>query len=173
VRFVESPDDLYQKKSEKKLLATIWNKSGYQLIHRFSDSDDSILLIRDTKETSLNKGWFCTDLVPLPDSTQFFLSRTQNAVNLIDVVNNKIYKLVDCPNSVQKFQKMSLVVHDETNLDKVKLSIIIAKENSTLTFENTKDPNIEGIVHNMCDHKQRFKFDRMFGEQDLFQTPAR
>jgi hypothetical protein len=156
------------------LLATIWNKSGYQLIHRFanSDSDDDILLIRDTKETSVNKGWFCTDLVPLPNSTQFFLSRTQNAVNLIDVVNNKIHKLVDCPNSVQKFQKMSLVVHNETDLDKVKLSIVIAKENSTLTFEKTKDPNIEGIVQNKYDHKQRYKFERMLREQDLFQAPS-
>jgi len=67
---------------------------------------------------------------------------------------------------------MSLVVHNETDLDKVKLSIVIAKENSTLTFEKTKDPNIEGIVQNKYDHKQRYKFERMLREQDLFQTPS-
>ena len=119
------------------------------------------------KESSVNKGWFCTDLIPLPDSKQFFVSRTQNSVNLIDILNHKIHKLADCPNSVQKFQKMSVLIHKDSELDKVKISIIITKENSVVNFEKSKDPNVEGIAHNKSDAKQQYKFEKMMSITSL------
>ena len=69
---------------------------------------------------------------------------------------------------------MSLIIHEEKDLDKVKISIVITKENSTLSIEKTKDPNVEGIVHNKCDIKQVFKFEKMMNMDNFpkIKTPV-
>ena len=138
-----------------QLLVTVWNKPGYLLVERMtklsSDEEqnypdkkkrDCICLI--SAENTVQKDWFCTDLVPLAPGVldQFYVARSQSSLNLVDITAGKVYPLSVQPNPLQKFQKLAVIHHGglkgtdfkrkkqdkDKDLDKVKISIIYTIE---------------------------------------------
>ena len=99
-----------------QLLVALWEESGFYRIQR-STYDHQITYIAD--ETGVPNNYHCTDLIgikadPTDSSSfiQYFIARTETAINIIDTVKEKIYCLAEEPNYKHKFRKAAVIPKD-------------------------------------------------------------
>jgi len=134
------------------LLVSVWDKSGYYLIDRVENKVTPV-------DSCNKKDQFCTDLTALdPLLDTFFVARSSQSLSLIDVSTAKVYPLIASPNPVQKYSKLSVIRHETTDLDKVKITLVYTTEVSRQEFEKT--PKQLQIVPSW-DEKSQFKFKKI------------
>ena len=86
-----------------QLLVALWDKPGYYRIQRKS-YENHVTYIPD--ETGVKHNYHCTDLVGISADNlsfiQYFIARTETAINIIDTVKEKVYCLSEEPSSNHK-----------------------------------------------------------------------
>ena len=80
-----------------QLLVALWEEKGFYKIDRRT-SEKKVTLIED--ETEIERNYHCTDLVGIrsenenhPSYIQYYIARTEAAINIVDTVKEKIYCL--------------------------------------------------------------------------------
>ena len=99
--------------SLNQILATVWDEPGVWKIDRNSNESE-VTLIED--DTHIEGNIHCTDLISIqqansesPNYRQYFIARTEVAINIVDADRNKIYCLALEPNCPSKFRKTSVI----------------------------------------------------------------
>ena len=99
-----------------QLLVTIWDDSGYYKIDRKQD-EFKMSYIEDLSNIEDNNN--CTDLIQVSTENEdnasyqsYFISRTQNAINLIDTTRERAYCLYKVKNYCNKLRKTTIVPRD-------------------------------------------------------------
>ena len=96
-----------------QLLVALWDDPGYYKIER-RQFDQKITYISDSGNVENNIN--CTDLIQISSENednmsypQYFISRTKTAINVIDIVREKIYCLYQERNYTHKFRKAASI----------------------------------------------------------------
>ena len=99
-----------------QLLVALWEEPGYFKIDR---RRTGLEMTHIEDETNVANNFQCTDLVGLrcesdeaPSYVQYFIARTQAAINIVDTVKEKVYCLQQEPNYKFKYRKTVVMPRD-------------------------------------------------------------
>ena len=132
-----------------QLLVALWDDPGYYKIER-RQYDKKTTYISDTG--NIENNIHCTDLIQISSENEenmsynhYFISRTESAINVVDIVREKIYCLYQEKNNTHKFRKATIIPRDllvkGAHRDRIQYQLVYATETEGIEQKPTNFSN--------------------------------